>query len=122
MTELRRGRRPRGTDWSGAWPAGNQVERLGELETDPTAVYWIPDEVLDRPVDVVLWRRLAVAGWITAAGRRGFYAEDVTYDVLDWRRDSDDDYAGTVRLLGETFDLVANDGIVRICHDYRYDA
>jgi len=77
--------------------------------------------VLTRPPDIVLWRRLAVAGWITEAGRRGLRAEDVTYDVLDWRRDDDDSYAGTVRIRDNLLDLIGDGGIVRVCAEWRYD-
>ena len=88
---------------------------------DAASVQWASDGVLTRPPDIVLWRRLAVAGWITEAGRRGLRAEDVTYDVLDWRRDDDDSYAGTVRIRDNLLDLIGDGGIVRVCAEWRYD-
>lgn len=84
-------------------------------------VQWMADGVLNRPDDVVLWRRLAVAGWVTEAGRRGLYAEDATYDVLEWRRDSDEEYAGAVRVGDEVVDLVVWRGTVHVCGDGRYE-
>lgn len=74
---------------------------------DALRVSWVADAVVTRPDDIVLWRRLAVADWITEAALHDLYAEDVTYEVLEWRRDSDD---------------VACRGSVQVCVDSRYDA
>ena len=41
--------------------------------------------------------------------------------MLDWCRDQDDDYAGTVKVGDTRLDLVSDDGTVRVAVDGRYD-
>lgn len=63
----------------------------------------------------------ATAAWLAAAARTGIGARDCTYEVLDWRRDRDPSYAGTVRVGPLLLDLrIDGSGVVRVASEDTY--
>lgn len=76
-----------------------------------------PPDVEGRP----WWPPVATEAWLRQALRCGIAAADCTAEVIDWLRDSDDGYGGSVRIGWEIFDLLVDGGgCVRVAGEDRY--
>lgn len=66
------------------------------------------------------WPPVATAAWLEQAARCGIAATDCTAEVIDWIRDSDDSYAGSVRVGRDIVDLIVDGDGVRVGAEDRY--
>ncbi len=67
------------------------------------------------------WPAVATSPWLRQAGLLGLAAEDCTFEVIDWLRDGDREYAGSVRVGSNVFDLLVDaGGCVRVAPEGHY--